>query len=129
MSYSIPTNNHSIPLSTAAAMTSRYRTNKELILNSNYQGKNILANCETFNVAAIAALVNTTGAAAIRIYYGMKEDDQVHAILVAVNAEGEDMIGDNSQLADSDDDDPLVEDGQRCPDLCPPPSPLNTDPI
>jgi hypothetical protein len=129
---------HSIPLSEAAAMTRRYRDNKALILKPGYPA-DILALCETFNKDAVVALGSIPGAAGIRIYYGMDEDLLCHAILVAVDDQGADILppaGAGSTTAaravteedDDDDDGDILEDSIRCPTICPPDSPLNVGP-
>lgn len=108
--------NHEISLPAAVAMTSRYRANRP----GNFPI------CETFGADAVNRLLATSGCVSLRIYYGMKEDDQVDAILVAVNAEGEDIL---PELKLAGAGDPVIlEDGFRCPTDCPPDSPLNTDP-
>jgi predicted transglutaminase-like cysteine proteinase len=109
------TNNHEISLQTAVDMTRRYRANKPVNFPQ----------CETFAVDAIRRLVATPGCASLRIYYGMKSDNEVDAILVAANEAGEDIL---PNLALSETDEPVIlEDSLRCPDHCPPVSPLNTD--
>lgn len=108
-------NNHEISLQTAIDMTMLYR-------------KNHPANfpiCETFEKAAVERLLATEGCASLRIYYGMKENERVDAILVAANASGEDILP-ATALAASADDPVILEDGLRCPDYCPPFSSLNT---
>ena len=107
--------NHEISLQTAVDMTNRYRANKPVNFPIS----------ETFGVDAINRLLATTGCASLRIYYGMKTDNQVDAILVAVNAAGEDLL---PNLTSSGDEDPVIlEDALRCPTDCPSESPLNTD--
>jgi hypothetical protein len=107
--------NHEISLQTAIDMTTRYRANSPVNFPI----------CETFSVDAINRLLSVTGCASFRIYYGMKADNQVDAILVAVNEAGEDILPD---LGSSGTDDPVIlEDGFRCPTDCPPESPLNND--
>ncbi len=107
--------NHEISLQTAVDMTRRYRANKPVNFPQ----------CETFGVDAIERLLATPGCVSLRIYYGMKADNEVDAILVAANEAGEDILPD---LASSETDDPVIlEDSLRCPDHCPPASSLNTD--
>lgn len=121
----LPTNDHFISLQHAAEMTTRYRQNKEEILAPAYQAQNILPNSETFNRAAIEKLLSGKDCAAIRIYYGMDESLKSHAILVGVNEMNEDILPSfSNQLTGTNE--PIVEEGQRCPDFCPPGSPLNT---
>jgi len=107
------TNNHQISLQTAIDMTTLYRANRP----GNFPI------CETFEKEVIENLLATEGCASFRIYYGMKENNSVDAILVAVNASGEDILPvSNNQLTSTP---PILEDGYRCPQDCPPPSPLN----
>ncbi len=118
------------PLADAAAMTLRYRQNKTLVLQPQYPPE-ILALCETFNKDAIVALANNPLAVGIRIYYGMDENLLVHAILVATDAQGADILPPTATSSaarnamDDDDDGGIEEDGIRCPPTCPPGSPLN----
>ena len=123
---SIPkSGSHLITLQAAEALTATFRTNRETILATAYQNKNVLPLSETFNVSDIQALLAQTGCAAIRVYYGMKDDDTVHAVIVAVNAANEDIIfpGQNTLLSEEN---IIIEEGQRCPVICPPDSPLNS---
>lgn len=109
------TNNHEITLQTAVEMTKRYRANRPV----NFP------NCESFGVEAIKKLLATPGCTSLRIYYGMKENNEVDAVLVAANEAGEDLL---PSISLSEEDDPVIlEDSLRCPDHCPPESPLNTD--
>jgi len=112
-------NNHIISLQDAIDMTTRYRANKP----SNAPV------CETFDIDAINQLVAVTGCTSLRIYYGMKENMDIDAILVAVNENGEDILPSESVNASlQSSGDPLIlEDGYRCPPDCPPKSPLNSN--
>lgn len=113
-----------ISLQEAVAMTTLYRQEKENILATAYKGQNILARSETFDRAAIDVLLAKSGCAALRVYYGMSEDLKVHAILVPVDEENADILPELT-VSLTDDDDDIVERGVRCPEDCPPPSPLN----
>ena len=97
-------------------MTTRYRANRP----GNFPI------CETFGMDAIKKLTGVPGCASLRIYYGMKPDNQVDAILVAVNEAGEDILP-TSALSASDDEPVILEDSFRCPDDCPSSSSLNND--
>jgi len=98
---------HVISLQEAIDMTSLYRSNIPAGM----------ANSETFKKESVVALLNQPGCVSLRIYYGKKENDTIHAILVGVNEKGEDML----QTSDL-----ILEDSHRCPPECPtPPSPLN----
>lgn len=109
-------NNHEISLQTAIEMTTRYRASRP----ANFPV------CETFEIAAIQKLLATAGCVSIRIYFGMKENGDANVILVAVNAAGEDILPAGAAEGSVTDEDAVVlEDGYRCPDDCPPPSPLS----
>lgn len=108
-------NTHEISLQTAIDMTTLYRANRP----SNFPI------CETFNLDAVDKLLGTDGCASLRIYYGMKEDNNVDAILVAVNADGEDILPSSAAAGLLNGDAIILEDGIRCPEACPPESPLN----
>lgn len=113
---------HSISLQEAIDMTSLYRSKRETILGSEYQGKNVLTLSETFDKPDIEEVLQRTGCVGLRIYYGMDENTKIHAIIVGVNASNEDILP--SSTSESTDEVYLLERGIRCPDLCPPPSPL-----
>ena len=113
-----------ITLDQAVAMTSLYRQEKENILAEAYKGNNLLCICETFTREAFDTLLGEEACTAVRIYYGMSDDLQIHAIAVGVNSDNEDILP-NSNLANMSDPPPVIEDGIRCPDDCPPKSPLN----
>lgn len=122
--------NHRITRAEAIAQTGRYRKNKEKILAEGYKGKAILPICETFDRAAFDDLLKQKGCTGIRVYYGMNDMDDVHLIMVGVDAEGRDMLPDADQLAVATEDstdaaDVIIENGARCPTACPEPSPLN----
>jgi hypothetical protein len=116
--------NHFISLDQAIGMTTLYREEKENILIPELREQNILAICETFDRAAFDALLAQDGCEGIRIYYGMEEGLKVRAIFVGVNEENEDMLPSGEGL-ESTEGNNIVEAGQVCPVLCPPPSPLN----
>lgn len=109
------TKNHEISLQTAIDMTKRYRASRPVNFPI----------CETFEKAAILRLLDTTGCESFRIYYGMKENKEVDAILVSVNSAGEDILPATQTNTTPVDGPVIIEDGYRCPDHCPPPSKLN----
>ena len=115
--------NHEISLETAIEMTTIYRAQKEAILEPAHQNQNLLAISETFDATAIRKVLDQTGCASMRIYYGMDKDLKVHAIIVGVNESDEDMLP-GVNLAGGEED-VILEDAYRCPTHCPPPSPLN----
>lgn len=128
MSYSntIPSSGaHYISLETAIDMTALYRDEKENILATAYQSQAILPLSETFNKDAFEKLIETTGAEAIRLYYGMDENLKVHAVFVAVNGDNEDILPPETPSEFPANDGKILESGQRCPTICPPESELN----
>ena len=116
---------HFISLQDAVAMTEKFRKNKDNILAPEFRNQIIIPFSETFNREAIEKLLSAENCAAIRIYYGMDEKMKLHAILVAVNDSNEDILPPEGALSSADNP-VIVEEGQRCPDFCPPKSPLNT---
>lgn len=115
---------HFISLTTATDLTSRYRSDHNSILATAFQNQGILPLSETFNAADIKALLTQAGCEALRIYYGMDDNDKVHAVLVGVNEDNEDILP--SQRDIDPGVDIIVEEGQRCPVICPPASVLNS---
>ena len=95
---------HVISLDEAIAMTKAYRSAVPAGMPF----------AETFNIESLNALLAQPGCTAFRIYYGMKPDGTVHAILVGVDGKGEDMT-----------EGLILEEGIRCPPYCPSNSSLN----
>lgn len=130
--------NHEIPLSQAVEMTSRFQKEREHILKPEFQGRDILPIAETFHRAAFDKLLGQVGCVAIRAYPGMDTEKKVKLIFVGVNDANEDILPSESsvtQAADAlsegeslstgaDEDPVVVEEGQRCPPLCPQSTPL-----
>jgi small basic protein len=114
-----PPDSHYISLAQFLAMKELYGTNSENVLAPQYQGQEILVVSELFNVTPFNALVSVPGCAGIRIYYGMDETLKIHAMLVAVDANNQDLLpqGGNAIFA-KDSGPPIVEEGQRCPPSC-----------
>lgn len=113
------TNNHQITLAQAIAMTQRYRQNQP----------SFLPVCETFESSVVADLLAEPGCQYLRIYYGMDENNEIHAILVGGNGNNEDILPPDASVAtakNTTEGAVLLEDGYRCPKDCPPPSPLNS---
>lgn len=113
------TTNHQITLAAAAELTSRFQA-------SIPAGFPV---CETFGADALNTLLAVDGAASLRIYFGQQPDGTVVTVLVASDAEGNDILplytenipaGDAVIAADA----VILEDGYRCPPYCPSASPL-----
>jgi hypothetical protein len=108
---------HSISLPEAVTLTSRFRTNRTPNL----------AICETFDKQSVISMLAVENSAHLRIYLGEKEDGKVCSVLVAADAEGNDILPpESASLSAEDGEEIILEDAMRCPDLCPPPSPLNS---
>ncbi len=116
---------HFITLERAQQMTSLYRRERENVLQPEHKDKNILPIAETFDRAAFDAVLAKEGCASIRIYYGMDDALKLHALIVGADKMGKDIIAATQPglVLDGEGDD-IIEDGQRCPDECSPPSPL-----
>ena len=115
--------NQFISLTTASEMTARFRNECENILKPAFQNLNVLPLSETFDRGASDVLLGKAGAVALRIYYGMDENLKIHAIIVAANENNEDILPSLTLAVAAEED--IVENGTRCPELCPEPSPLN----
>ena len=115
-----PPDSHYISLTQFLDMKDRYGNNSEKILAPAWQGKDILATSELFNVIAVNAVAAVPGCAAVRIYYGMDESFMVHAMLVAVDINGQDILpaAGGVIFEKNASDPPIVEEGQRCPPFC-----------
>ncbi len=112
--------NHFIPLAQAKQMTALYRLQKENILSDPFKGKDILSICETFDAAPFLTVLNNPECKSLRIYFGMSADLKVHAIIVGVNENNEEILQGDS----------IIEEGIQCPPICPKPPPpisLNFD--
>lgn len=83
---------HKITLGKAKQMTRRYREHKDQILKPEFAGRDILAISDTISRDAIERLLAQPGCVAMRIYYGMDEEQRIKPILVGVNENNEDML-------------------------------------
>lgn len=83
--------------------------------------------CETFEGDAVRQLLDEPGCAFLRIYLGRKSDGSVVAVLVEADNEERDILPSGNGNAESagPNEGTMLEDGFRCPQFCPPPSPLN----
>lgn len=113
---------HFISLQNASELTARFQKMKTEVLADGY--KEILCNCETFDREAFDKVLAKDGCTGIRIYFGMDAINQLRLVVVGVNAQDQDMISSQSSSLTEDDD--IFDNGRRCPDECPPDSPLNS---
>ena len=127
-------------------MIDKYLVERNNILEPQYKGQDVLAICETFNRADIDAVLRQRDCVAIRIYYGMDTTNQVHAIIVGVNSNDEDIVPSNGSATSSvasagvaggggsegvnqvleEDGGIILEMARRCPTDCPPSSSLKS---
>jgi hypothetical protein len=107
-----------IPLQQAVEMTTRYRQEKENILDAPNRNKGILPLSETFDRSDFDIILAQKGCVALRIYYGMDDSLTLTAIIVGVNDKNEDILP-------ADQENGITEEGVKCPPYCPPGSPLN----
>jgi len=117
--------NHFISLDAAITMTTLYRREMDNILAESFKGQNILTVSETFDRGAFDTLLSEAGCTALRIYYGMSPDLKMHAIVVAVNSNNEDILPSTAITATAGDEPVIVEESQRDPMIDTPSSPLN----
>ncbi len=113
-----PQTSHLIPLSQAIEMTVKYRNDMESILDPEFRNKAVLPLSETFNREDFDRLLDQAGCEGIRFYYSMDDKSKLHMIIVGVNDRNEDILVDQNAL--------IIETGVRCPQTCPPASPLNS---
>jgi hypothetical protein len=103
-------------------MIADFKANREEVIAQPYKGHDILAFSETFEIDAVLTLIANSLCRKVRIYYGMDDEKKVHAIMVAVDSANNDILP-----TDPDVPTPMIlEDGQRCPTLCPTSSDLNS---
>ncbi|WP_132053557.1 hypothetical protein [Pseudocnuella soli] len=124
---------HRISKAAAVAMTKRYRQEKQKIIAPSFKHESILPICETFDRAGFDELLAQKSCVGVRAYYAMNEQDQVHLVFVGVDAQGrdilpasEDTIARLATQESAEDDGVLLDNGARCPENCPEPSPLNS---
>ena len=113
--------NNLISLNEAISLTKRYRENKRQILAEEYRDMDVLAIAETYDREAFDKLLATPGCTGVRVYYGMSADTQVKAVIVAVNAQNDDILPTNAAG-----DVVILDQSWRCPPSCPAASPLNS---
>ena len=116
----LPGANHFISLDQAKQMTALFRQQKENILAPAYQGKDTLVICETFNRDIFDAILGENGCVGMRIYYGMDTSMKVKAILVGVDAQNNDILPSQPNVAafDSSGGGNIGELAWPCPPFC-----------
>ena len=120
MSFLIPNQGSNlVPVSRAEEMIAFYRENKETILAPDYKNTDVLAFSETFNADDVRLLLSQPGCVGFRVRYGMGDKLLLHAILVGVDSNGNDIFLHNPGFGLKDDGGYVVEDSTRCPPDCP----------
>jgi hypothetical protein len=138
MGTSETTTNQFISLAKAKQLTGKFKADKDKIVKDEFKGKHLLPTSETFDRSAIDVLLQLPGCVSLRIYFGMEEDEKISLVIVGVDAEGKDILtpislsSSNLSLASAEAStdsetltDPIVENGTKCPPVCPVDSPLN----
>jgi hypothetical protein len=118
--------NHFITLAEAIDLTARYRAQSDSLLQPGYQGQGLLPLSESFDRSAVDALLAQEGCAGLRIYGGMNEQLEVHAVLVAYDGNGADILPSTVAMGFTAEEDVILENSLRCPPTCPTESPLNS---
>ncbi len=122
---------HRISLQTAKTYVKYYKKYKSAILATGTTSDETLPNCETFNATAVRELLNQVGCDGFRIYFGMDTTKKVRLVLVGVDKYGKDItysatsaksITAMASSMAAPGEAIFLEDGQRCPHSCPPPS-------
>jgi hypothetical protein len=114
MSTTIP---HQIDLGTAIDLTTRLRNNRP----------GNLPICETYDKTSVQALLDQPNAAKFRLYLGQKPNGDICNVLVAADENDHDILPEEgSNSLTGTDEGIILEDSVRCPELCPPESPLNS---
>lgn len=117
---------HSISLTAAVELTHRFQNNRNAVFKTGFEGA--LSTAETFNKNEVLNMLSVNGAAGLRIYYGLDESNAIHAVLVAVDADGEDIVPAMNTVVGEDENVLILEEGVRCPPSCPADSPLIAEP-
>ncbi len=107
---------HQISLEEAVELTTRFRNNP---------GQDMFL-CETFEKDSVQALLSQPNCNGFRIYLGRKADNSIHSVLVAADADGNDILPAAMRTEGDEDDGILLENALHCPPVCPPDSPLNS---
>ena len=119
-------NDHSISLADAKKMTKKFGVEKDKIVKDEHKGKHLIPECESFDRAPFDQLLQREDCKGIRIYYGMKDNDQrVHAIIVGIDGDGKDILPTEGVIMDGINS-IIIENGAPCPSECPPPGGLNS---
>ena len=110
-----------IGLTEAAEMHRDFKNFRDVILGPVYQNLDLLPFCETFEKDKILSMLANNDCVAMRVYYSMDANKQLHALLVGVNSENKDILPENDDAGNF-----ILERASRNPPTPVPSSPLNT---
>ena len=136
-------NNHQIPLEKAKKMANKYQRFRNKLEKASKAGGEApadtpsMANCFAFKKKDVLKILKPTEAVGLRIYPGIGEAGDLTVILVAFDAEGNNIDsevypvllkaqkgGKVKKTGTGDDpDDGVLDDAQRCPPYSAPPTP------
>ncbi len=116
--------NHRITLKEATELTRRYQDERESMSTPDY--KDALPYCETFDKQAFDELIREPESVSVRCYFGMNENKEVRLIFVSVDDKNKDILPGEDEQADAGAG--ILENGTRCPPICPHDGPLNPKP-
>ena len=111
-----------ISLQQAIEMTTDYRNFRDTMLAPDLVGKSVVPTCETFDKELVQTVLDQDGCTGLRIYFSMDQEQRIKVILVGVDVDDNDILPSEIDLVDNGS---VLEDGMRCPDICPPLSSLN----
>ncbi len=129
--------NHFIKPAIARLYILRFRELNKTLAKQKILNLVSFPNCETFRADAVKLLLDQAGCKALRIHLGVNEKNEICMILSGVDENAKDIVHINNghqlpvltfsgaPLA-IENDVVLLEDGQRCPKNCPPPSEITT---
>jgi hypothetical protein len=113
-----------ITIAAATDMISVYKTDRPNMLVAGWPNETLPLNI-TFEKDEIQALLDQDGCVKMRVYFGLKpieteqgEDKGIDLVLVGVDEKDEDIIPNQDYI--------LIDQGQRCPSVCPPQSIINS---
>lgn len=123
MKKSITGSDHMITLEKARKMIAHFHEKKQHLIHENFKDVQVLNHCETFDRAAFDKLLASPGCVGVRIHYGLDDNHRLHAILVGVDENDNDILPNLSEdgvmQADSGSGGGvIVEDGKICPPTC-----------
>lgn len=109
----MPANKHLISLTDAARLTERYRRN----VPKDTSGSIIQPIAVSFDKEAIDFLTEQRDYNGLKVYFALNERNEMTAVLVAIDQNGDDIIGQDSIILDH---------GTPCPVDCGSPNALNS---